>query len=486
MTKQSASIWGRLRAWHARVFVERQLILRSKGRVRFLTLSPTLQNGAALAGMGALAWVLVSAVALINADYTIESKDQAIADKTAEAEEARFAYNELVEQVRAYHRRFSEVSSELADSQNKLLGMIGQNSNLRSTLSSASEQLESAEQHVSSVAGELTQKELVLDGLLDQNLLLKSDLETTRAQLETVESQRAKAAERAERLTGELQSLESDLESLAGRNLTLETGLNTLESEVALVTEQRAEALEETEALQNRVAELEARIVSLQRSQQDFLLHMTERTINTIDEAERTIAMTGLNTELLLNRVEDLSFGQGGPFVAISSELLAASELKHEVSVLDSHMERWERLQFVLRILPLTAPVDSYRLSSKFGKRKDPLNGRWAMHYGVDLAGPLRSAVMATSSGTVVFAGWHGNYGRVVEIDHGLGVRTRYGHLKSIDVKKGDKVGFREKIGTLGSSGRSTGPHVHYEIFIDGKSIDPENFLKAGKYVFKG
>ena len=85
-----------------------------------------------------------------------------------------------------------------------------------------------------------------------------------------------------------------------------------------------------------------------------------------------------------------------------------------------------------------------------------------------------------------MFQGWRGGLGRVIEIDHGMGIRTRYGHLKKMLVKRGQSVAFRDKIGLVGSSGRSTGPHVHYEILVDGKPVDPLNFIKAGKYAFKG
>jgi len=140
----------------------------------------------------------------------------------------------------------------------------------------------------------------------------------------------------------------------------------------------------------------------------------------------------------------------------------------------------------VLRTLPLAAPVDRYQLNSTFGIRRDPFNGRLAMHEGIDLANARLSPVLATSPGIVVFAGWKGSYGRMVEIDHGLGVHTRYGHLARIDVKVGQAVDYRDQIGLLGSSGRSSGAHVHYEVRIDGRPLDPMNFLKAGRYVFKG
>ncbi|MGH6879330.1 MAG: M23 family metallopeptidase, partial [Hypericibacter sp.] len=103
-----------------------------------------------------------------------------------------------------------------------------------------------------------------------------------------------------------------------------------------------------------------------------------------------------------------------------------------------------------------------------------------------DFLSELGAPVMATAPGKVVFAGWKGDYGKMVEIDHGLGIHTRYGHLKSITVKVGDEVTYRQQIGALGNTGRSTGPHVHYEVRVDDKAYDPMNFLEAGRYVFKG
>jgi len=103
----------------------------------------------------------------------------------------------------------------------------------------------------------------------------------------------------------------------------------------------------------------------------------------------------------------------------------------------------------------------------------------------MDFGGPIRTSVYSTAPGKVVFAGWRGYYGRMVEIDHGNGVRTRYAHLKRILVKAGDVLPNRHKIGLLGSSGRSTGPHVHYEVRVKGKPLNPAKFLTAGRHVFK-
>ena len=98
----------------------------------------------------------------------------------------------------------------------------------------------------------------------------------------------------------------------------------------------------------------------------------------------------------------------------------------------------------------------------------------------------MDDAIIAPADGKVIFAGWKGRYGRVIEIDHGFGIVTRYGHLRRTSVKRGNRVKIGDKIGELGSSGRSTGPHVHYEIRVNKKPVDPQKFIKAGKNVFKG
>lgn len=142
-------------------------------------------------------------------------------------------------------------------------------------------------------------------------------------------------------------------------------------------------------------------------------------------------------------------------------------------------------MQRMVERLPLSVPVDHYHISSSFGKREDPINGRMGMHYGLDLGAVEGSRVYAPAPGKVVDAGWNGQYGRFVEIDHGMGVHTRYGHLKEALVETGDKVTYRDKIALVGNSGRSTGAHLHYEVQVDGEPVDPYNFIKAGRYVFK-
>jgi murein DD-endopeptidase MepM/ murein hydrolase activator NlpD len=135
--------------------------------------------------------------------------------------------------------------------------------------------------------------------------------------------------------------------------------------------------------------------------------------------------------------------------------------------------------------VPLTTPVtgEAFDKSSGFGARIDPFTGRYAFHPGVDFAGPWGAAVAATAPGVVVFAGARGGYGNMVEIDHGFGMHTRYGHLAKITVKIGSRVDKGGVIGKMGSTGRSTGPHVHYEVLYENVVRNPTKFIEAGRHV---
>jgi murein DD-endopeptidase MepM/ murein hydrolase activator NlpD len=140
-------------------------------------------------------------------------------------------------------------------------------------------------------------------------------------------------------------------------------------------------------------------------------------------------------------------------------------------------------LSDVATALPLAAPTTNTRKASGFGVRTDPFTGRPAFHPGLDFAGPIMTPVHATAPGIVSFTGVRNGYGNVVEIDHGHGLKTRFAHLAAIFVTVGQHVAIGEKLGGIGSTGRSTGPHLHYEVWVDGHVTDPERFLEAGQYV---
>lgn len=230
------------------------------------------------------------------------------------------------------------------------------------------------------------------------------------------------------------------------------------------------------------------RLASVMESQSDLIAQIQERTENNVSDLESAIQVTGLDLDRLLPEAALGGPAMGGPLVRLPDWEIPSrvdDGFDQRVQVLASHLSRLSGLESAVQSLPLIPPVHHYYVSSKFGKRRDPVTRQWSMHAGLDLAGVRRTPVVATAPGVVTYARRKGPYGKMVEIDHGQGLKTRYGHLHKILVKKGEKVGFRQKIGQMGSTGRTTGPHVHYEIWVDGKPRNPAKFLKAGQYVFR-
>jgi murein DD-endopeptidase MepM/ murein hydrolase activator NlpD len=134
----------------------------------------------------------------------------------------------------------------------------------------------------------------------------------------------------------------------------------------------------------------------------------------------------------------------------------------------------------VMPYLPLRKPLDGKtEITSPFGQRVDPFMGRMALHSGLDLRDEYGAPVHATAAGTVTTAGWNGGYGNMVEVEHGNGLATRYGHLSAILVTEGQVISAGTVIGKLGSTGRSTGPHLHYEVRVNDEPVDPVRFLRA-------
>jgi len=151
-------------------------------------------------------------------------------------------------------------------------------------------------------------------------------------------------------------------------------------------------------------------------------------------------------------------------------------DISHEEGELKRLGEHLEKQQAQLNFTPSVWPVKGW-ISSRFGYRVSPFTGRRELHKGLDIVNRNGTPVVATADGRVVYAGYKGGYGKMVIIDHGLGKITKYGHLAKIIVRNGDEVIRGQQIGLLGSSGRSTGPHLHYEVVINGKAVNPMDYL---------
>ena len=171
----------------------------------------------------------------------------------------------------------------------------------------------------------------------------------------------------------------------------------------------------------------------------------------------------------------------GGPFVPARPPQSGASAFERQLYRVNLARAELDQYSHALAAVPVRKPVaGAVDMSSPFGMRVDPFLGRPAIHTGIDLRGEIGEPVHATATGRVTIAGRDGGYGNMVEIDHGGGLSTRYGHLSKILVKPGQLVRIGETIGLIGSTGRSTGPHLHYETRINGEAVDPQKFLRAG------
>ncbi len=226
---------------------------------------------------------------------------------------------------------------------------------------------------------------------------------------------------------------------------------------------------------------LKVRLFNLGTASRDILQRLSEEARLQVAAMEQIIERTGLDVDDLLAHLGSWHQGSGGPFVAAPPSTRDDADPMAGDASLNADLMRWDLLRDVVRSLPLAEPIAAYEVSSRFGRRADPFNRRMAVHQGLDFVAPLKTPVVATASGTVVFADWKGSYGRLVEISHGPRVVTRYAHLAKILVKEGETVRTGDRIGLLGSSGRSSGPHLHYEVLFDDVHRDPMMFIQAGR-----
>lgn len=229
--------------------------------------------------------------------------------------------------------------------------------------------------------------------------------------------------------------------------------------------------------------DIDPSVRALKEKQNAILAEAESETLNRIERNRAILNATEIGVETIL---KNGGFGEGGVFVPLDGrdtpEL--SGEFGSRVSAIKSRVAEAAALDYALQSVPFGIPVgtDTYQTSG-YGMRKDPFNKRPAFHGGVDFGAHRLAPIIATADGVVKYVGRNGGLGRMVEIDHGHGFITRYAHLEKTYVKRGARVKKGEKIGGMGSTGRSTATHLHYEVFFQGQDYDPNKFLKAGKYV---
>ncbi|MGB9367545.1 MAG: peptidoglycan DD-metalloendopeptidase family protein [Xanthobacteraceae bacterium] len=231
-------------------------------------------------------------------------------------------------------------------------------------------------------------------------------------------------------------------------------------------------------------AGIEGALTRLQLALDRFEAHQV-KTLNTLEESYDTKArrMRGILADLGLDLGKIAPSvpprASGGPFVPANANAISVFERQvYRVKLVRGQVERLTR---TLTAVPIRKPMTGeLEWTSGFGMRADPFIRAPAMHTGLDIRADSGDPARATAAGTVTMAGWNGGYGKMVEVDHGNGFATRYAHLSAIDVEVGQTVRIGQIVGKVGSTGRSTGPHLHYETRVDGDAVDPQKFLRAG------
>ncbi len=234
-----------------------------------------------------------------------------------------------------------------------------------------------------------------------------------------------------------------------------------------------------TDEMASRMAYLEHKVTQLQTANAEIIQHVHEKTANKIDDLENIINKTGLDADKVIKSSKlKNNNSQGGPYIPADM-----TELKKSTDALFTDLDELQKLHQIVNALPLGAPMRGARKNSGFGHRYDPFNNRLAFHSGLDFSGPAGSKIYSTADGVVKKAKRNRSYGNMIDIDHGNGIITRFAHLSKMYVRAGQVIKKGDVIGIQGSTGRSTGPHLHYEVHYKGKPMNPKNFVEVGRYV---
>jgi murein DD-endopeptidase MepM/ murein hydrolase activator NlpD len=471
---------GRVLAWLHETFPERQIYIRSDGRVQFFTFGPTLQ--ATLAGLSLLflGWVAFSTVNVIFKDRIIAAKDHRFQQMQSAYEnrvaDLQTSYDELNGSLVTAEDKFTKTADELQAKQNTIAKFLDRKHQVDAMVNGGNPITGGATTLMPPPAtgGTVAAGSDSIDAGS-----LPTDSESPDDGPGSVLPVMPQPAPAQPRTGKQTHASFLDLGNTVGTLAKVLFGHGARKpappSAFALHPGFRVLA-QQTDRLR-RIGLAETAMMAQAQTQ-------VAEGVNTIDEVLRD---AGINPDQFAQRYAS-AYGMGGPEIPLESVKLAGiSDPAFQSAYFKASavLGQMDELLGAMRHVPLTVPVSGpeFERTSGFGARVDPFTGRYAFHPGVDFAGPWGATVHATAPGVVVVAGQHGGYGNMVEIDHGLGIHTRYGHLSSVLVSVGARVGKGSPVGKLGSTGRSTGPHVHYEVWYDDVVRNPSKFIEAGHHV---
>ncbi|MGV8987005.1 MAG: DUF5930 domain-containing protein [Cypionkella sp.] len=439
----------RINLWLEPRFPEQRMFLKSDATTRFVRLRPLTQAISAAVGVLAVGWMIFATAVLLMDFINSGSTREQVQRQTSLFEHRLNALSDdrdlRVVEAAGAQQRFNLALGEVSAMQERLL------------------------------ASETRLRELETGIDVIQNSLRRTIRERDTARIEAARARVALDQQPGMIHTemGQAQDLAATLDIMSG---ALTDTARDRDAQQADVAAEQAR----TAAVARQKAQLEARNAVIFGKLEDALNV-------SVEPLKKMFKSAGLNPDDLISAVKSGYSGQGGPLSPISFSTMGLSGSPDETraNAILQGLDTLNMYRIAAFKVPLGLPLrTTFRYSSGFGVRGDPINGSNRMHEGQDMAGSYGSPVYSTADGTVSYAGWESGYGRLIKVQHAFGIETRYGHLSQIEVKVGQKVSRGEKIGDMGSSGRSTGNHLHYEVRLSGTAVNPMTFIRAAKDVF--
>jgi murein DD-endopeptidase MepM/ murein hydrolase activator NlpD len=312
-------------------------------------------------------------------------------------------------------------------------------------------------------------------------------LDLMRGRLQEAMSQRDAVAENNASLVARMEAVSETLDQRQGTGEDLSETLDAVSAALAEAAAARDIATKERDELEKQLADLELKEKVAALRQDDMVDQLEQAVAMSFGPLEKMFKISHVDVDDILATVRENYSGEGGPegALTVSTRSIANTASSSRLDSLMAKLQEMNLLRIGAEKVPYAMPVqDTFRFTSGFGYRSDPKGAGRRLHKGVDLAAPKNTAIYATADGVVVSAGAERGYGRVVRIRHALGFETIYAHQTKLLVEKGQKVSRGELIGAMGSTGRSTGVHLHYEVHLDGRAVNPMMYLEAAKDVF--
>ncbi len=443
---------SRFVAWLRRRFPERLIFIRTSGATRTITLTTGRQVLVTTVLLGVLGWTAYASGMQV-------AHEAILALKRDQVEAARAAHDEILAEIVSYREKIAAITAEMQKGYAHLKEIATQDADLQREAAVLEKRLGASGR--SDAAKQRDQSQL--DGLAAKQEKLNAERQGVEHDRDHLRTQLAEIDARMRRVA-DSGKVESD----------------TLELRQAVL--QRDLAISQRDKLMSENKNLGDRLLKIQGAQRQILEQVSSLADGGIAQIEKTLKKTGLNVEQLLGKQEA---NRGGPYIPADLPDLGREDLNTAMKSLSEQIDRWDGLSRLMEALPLGYPIKSPRITSGFGYRRDPFTGDLAEHSGIDFRGEKGDVALATAPGTVVFVGDRGNYGNVVDLDHGMGFVTRYAHLEKPLVKLGEEVQVGAKVGLVGNSGRSTGRHLHYEVRYNGQPYNPKELIRVKRYVQK-